>query len=106
MAFDLKNYLFGNDTRQLIYKSLDANATRSRAISQNIANVMTPGYKRKEVSFEDKIREAMDKKVAGFTDQDGHMPINKGIDLSKVHADVYAQRPHESWGSEQCGYRY
>ena len=89
MDFDLQKYLFGNDTRQLVYKSLDANATRNRAISQNIANVMTPDYKRKEVNFEDQIREAMDKKVAGVTDQDGQIPINRGMDLSKIKPEVY-----------------
>jgi len=85
----LEDHLFGNETRQLIYKSLDAGAMRGRAISQNIANVMTPGYQRKEVSFEDKIKEAMEKKVSGTTTDDGHIPIGKGIDLSKITPEVY-----------------
>jgi len=89
MSIDLNKYLFGTDTRQMVYKSLDANAMRSRAISQNIANVMTPGYRRKDVDFEEKIREAMNKKVAGMVTDPAHFSISRGLDLSKVEAEVY-----------------
>jgi len=89
MSNDLKFHLFGNETRQLVYKSLDANTMRGRAIAQNIANVMTPGYQRKEVNFEDKIREAMEKRVTGTNTDDAHIPIDKGIDLSKLEPEVY-----------------
>lgn len=89
MTSGLKSFLFGSETRQLVYKSLDANAMRGRAISQNLANVMTPGYLRKEVQFEEKVREAMDKKVAGRTTDDLHMEIDKGVDLSKIEPEVY-----------------
>lgn len=37
----------------LIKMSLDATELRSKTIANNIANVNTPGYKRKYVSFED-----------------------------------------------------
>lgn len=89
MSNTLKSFLFGSETRQLVYKSLDANAMRGRAIAQNIANVMTPDYQRKEVSFEEKVREAMEKKVSGRTTDDQHMPIDKGVDLSKLTPEVY-----------------
>ncbi|MHB8129013.1 MAG: flagellar basal body rod protein FlgB [Mobilitalea sp.] len=48
------------DSNKIIEKSLDATWIRNKAISQNIANVDTPGYKRKTVSFEDKLRLAME----------------------------------------------
>ena len=89
MGIDLKEQLFGNETRQLVYKSLDANATRSRAIAQNIANAMTPGYRRKDVDFESQVQEAMRNRIAGATTTDGHIAIPKGLDLSKIHAEVY-----------------
>lgn len=89
MDNELKSFLFGGTTRQLVYKSLDANAMRGRAISQNLANVMTPGYQRKEVSFEDKVREAMEKKVSGRTTDEQHLPISRGVDLSKLKPEVY-----------------
>ena len=38
---------------ELIKTSLDATELRGRTIANNIANVNTPGYKRKYVSFEE-----------------------------------------------------
>lgn len=89
MSLGLKSFLFGSTTRQLVYKSLDANAMRARATAQNLANVMTPGYQRKEVSFEEKVRDAMNKKLTGTTTDDQHMDISKGVDLSKLKPEVY-----------------
>lgn len=89
MSLDLKDYLFGGTTRQLVYKSLDTNMTRSRAIANNIANVQTPGYQRKEVSFEDQVKDLLEKKVSGKTTDDQHIPINRGVDLSQLEAQVY-----------------
>lgn len=89
MSNTLKTHLFGSTTRQLVYKSLDANAMRGRAIAQNIANVMTPGYERKEVSFEEKVRELLDKKVSGTRTDPEHLRIGKGVDVSKLAPEVY-----------------
>lgn len=55
-------------------KTLDAAWTRNEVISNNLANVDTPGYKRQDVSFEDELRHALgstryqtvDAKVAGL----------------------------------------
>lgn len=91
---DIRKYLFGGTTRQLVYKSLDASALRGRVIAQNLANVETPGYQRKEVSFEDQLQDLIKKKVAGATTQEGHMPLGKGIDLTQVKPKVFeAQDP-------------
>ena len=38
--------------------ALDGSARRHEAIADNMANVNTPGYKRKEVAFQDKLKEA------------------------------------------------
>jgi flagellar basal-body rod protein FlgB len=43
----------------LLQKSLDVASLRNEVLADNIANVNTPGFKRKEVIFEDKIRNAM-----------------------------------------------
>jgi flagellar basal-body rod protein FlgB len=48
--------------KKIIHKALDASWKRNEVIAQNIANVDTPGYKRKSVSFEDELRKAMDSK--------------------------------------------
>ncbi len=42
-------------------RALDATSLRQEVIANNIANVETPGYKRKKVVFESLLEESMDK---------------------------------------------
>jgi flagellar basal-body rod protein FlgB len=86
---DVRGYLFGTEARQMAYKALDASTLRAKAIAQNLANVETPGYKRKEVDFEDQLRDAMRAKLAAARDNPGHMPAGKGVDLSKIQPVVF-----------------
>ncbi len=59
-------------------KAADASWLRHQAISNNIANVNTPGYKRKDVDFESQLMrslgrfkyESMDEKVYGINTKD------------------------------------
>ncbi len=48
------------NSTKILEKSLNATWARNEAISQNLANVETPGYKRKDVPFEQRLKEAMD----------------------------------------------
>lgn len=48
------------NSTKILEKSLNATWARNEAISQNLANVETPGYKRKDVPFEQRLQEAMD----------------------------------------------
>jgi flagellar basal body rod protein FlgB len=41
--------------------ALDGLMTRQKAITANMANVMTPGYQRQEVSFENQLKEIVEK---------------------------------------------
>ncbi|MDU2066191.1 MAG: flagellar basal body rod protein FlgB [Sporomusaceae bacterium] len=43
----------------LLEKALSASALRQKVISNNIVNVNTPGFKRSEVIFEDKLQQAI-----------------------------------------------
>jgi flagellar basal-body rod protein FlgB len=88
-GMDIRGYLFGGETRQLAYKSLDASVLRAKAISQNLANIQTPGYERKEVNFEEQLQNALRAKLAAAQDQNGHMPAGKGIDLTKIQPFIY-----------------
>ena len=54
----LDRILFGT---KVIEKSLDASLMRNETIAQNIANVDTPGYSRKTVSFEEQLSDAVSK---------------------------------------------
>jgi flagellar basal-body rod protein FlgB len=58
------------NSKNIIHKALDATWERNEVISQNIANVDTPGYKRKTVSFEEELREAMESKDFKKSDVD------------------------------------
>jgi flagellar basal-body rod protein FlgB len=86
---DIRGYLFGGDTRQMAYKALDASTLRAKAIAENLANVQTPGYKRKEVDFEEQLRNALKSKLEAARDQPGHMPAGKGIDLAQIRPYVF-----------------
>jgi len=86
---DVRDFLFGGQTRQMTYKALDASSLRAKAISENVANVQTPGYKRKEVDFEDQLKKAIQAKLAATQDQTGHMPAGKGIDIAQIRPVVY-----------------
>jgi flagellar basal-body rod protein FlgB len=81
-----RNRLFGGDTRSLVYKALDANTMRGRAIAQNIANVQTPNYQRVEVNFEEQVRDAMRKHVDGTRTDENHMELGRKASIRKVEA--------------------
>ena len=57
-----------SNTKNMIYKSLDYLWQKQRIISENIANIDTPGYKAKYVTFEDELR----KSLADVADMSGN----------------------------------
>ncbi len=66
---------------------------RLKAISNNIANVNTPGYQRIEVSFESELRKALDPNVLmGARTDNGHMQIGRP-DLGSLKPQAY--RPND-----------
>lgn len=58
-------------------KALDASWLRNEAISQNVANVDTPGYKKKTVSFEEYLNQSSDNSVKGIRTDNRHIPIGE-----------------------------
>ncbi|MBC7528206.1 MAG: flagellar basal body rod protein FlgB [Chthonomonadaceae bacterium] len=54
--------LFGGDRYAAQTHALDAASLRHQAISNNLANVETPHYKRQEVRFEEQLAQALDNK--------------------------------------------
>ncbi|MGI6192241.1 MAG: flagellar basal body rod protein FlgB [Christensenellales bacterium] len=50
----------------LLQKGLDAAWTRNSVITNNIANVDTPGFKSSKVEFEDALKRAMEADSGGF----------------------------------------
>ncbi|KMQ51155.1 Flagellar basal-body rod protein FlgB [Chitinispirillum alkaliphilum] len=85
--------IFNKTSLPVIKKTMDAAMLRNRAISNNIANVTTPGYRRVEVSFEDQLRKAMDgASLRGASTRENHLRLG-GENLSNVSARGY--RPND-----------
>lgn len=64
--------------------SLDAASTRNDIISNNIANVNTPNYKRKDIRFETELKHAFSR-----ADQDTVDARVKKLDLEALTPEVY-----------------
>lgn len=60
--------ILNSGAQTLLNRSMDAASLRNEVIANNIANVDTPGFKRSEVIFEDKIRNAMNSNTNISTD--------------------------------------
>jgi flagellar basal-body rod protein FlgB len=81
-------YKILNGTR-LLEKSLDATWKNNEAISQNIANVDTPGYKRKTVPFSEYLDEAMSKDTfTGRRTRPHHVSIGSSSDAEKAEPRI------------------
>ena len=65
-------------------KAADASWIRNEAISNNIANVNTPGYKRQDVNFEEQLRKAM--KNSRYTSIDERVAK---VDLDRLNPITY-----------------
>lgn len=69
-------------------KALDAAWLRNEVISQNIANVDTPNYKKRTVAFEEYLSDALDGGTfRGNTTDRRHIPIG-GDDIESVDIKV------------------
>lgn len=81
--------LFNKTNLPLVSKALDSAMLRSRVIANNIANVTTPGYRRVEVSFENELRDALDRtQLQGTTTDEKHIPLGRK-NLTDVNANAY-----------------
>lgn len=87
----IDNILF-TKTMGLLERGLDAAALRNTVISNNLANVDTPGFKRSDVLFEDELRKAMTKtgQIQGVLTNEKHIPIG-GASVSDVSPRVVQQ---------------
>lgn len=67
-----------NNKTLIFEKALDAAWMRNEAISNNIANVNTPGYKKSYVKFEELMSDAADKfQISGIKKDKKFLPIGK-----------------------------
>ncbi len=80
------------DYINVLDKAADASWLRNEAISNNIANATTPGYKRQDVAFESELEKALGKNR--FADMDTRVA---GIRSGRLEAQPY---------TDYAGYSY
>ena len=51
--------MFDSQSKNIVHKALSGTWQRNKLISENIANVNTPNYKRKNVDFESSLKRAL-----------------------------------------------
>ncbi len=83
---------FNTPNLTVLNKVLDATTIKGQVIANNIANVDTPNFKRSEVLFEDKLKEALTAKKSynrlRITD-DQHIPLgDRSASLESFQPDV------------------
>jgi len=68
--------MVGDFTWNVIEKDMQGLAKRFKATSRNLANINTPGYARRNVSFEDELKDVIysDRKLKMAVTQPGHIP--------------------------------
>ncbi len=82
--------LFDSTRIPLLGKALDAYSTRQKVIAQNVANITTPGYKSKSVSFEEHLAQAKQPgDVRRVQTHDRHIPVQMPGKLADVQPRVY-----------------
>jgi flagellar basal-body rod protein FlgB len=80
--------LFGESKIRNLEKALQTYSLRHKVIASNIANVTTPGYKKAEVSFEDKlINEVNGTKLTAAVTDENHLQFG-AQSLSNVDPEV------------------
>lgn len=70
------NALLNSPKISVLEKALSASSLRNKVISNNIANVNTPDFKKSEVSFEEQLEGAMNNsKISVAKTHERHFPI-------------------------------
>jgi len=70
----------------LLKKGLDATSERSKAISDNLANINTEGYKRKYVTFEESLKNSV-YDLGLKTDDEKHIKIGNSYGQIETKTD-------------------
>ncbi|KXH79975.1 flagellar basal body rod protein FlgB [Sporosarcina sp. HYO08] len=99
--------IYGN-TINVLEQGLHYAATKSKTISQNIANVDTPNYKAKSTNFNEVLRSAQTSSIQTYRTHEKHIPFKtqsfasgvftysnfqsrsngNGVDMDKEQADL------------------
>jgi flagellar basal-body rod protein FlgB len=86
--------LLSTEMMDLVQRSLDAAALSHRVIADNIANVDTPGFKRSEVIFGEKLKQALDaraqepEQLAAMRTDSRHFAFGETPDLASIQPEA------------------
>ncbi len=98
----VENFLFEKTKIPLLQKALGVYTQRQKVIAGNIANIATPGYKRRDVEFETHFNDALTLggaiPLAGASTQPMHMAIN-GNDPNQIQGHVVESSDTETLAS-------
>lgn len=67
-----------------IQKALDGSALRHTVISNNLANINTPGFKKSEVSFQAALEETLNPEPKLKRTRDSHFPAVINVEDSRI----------------------
>jgi flagellar basal-body rod protein FlgB len=86
------NSLLQSTQVSILQKALSAASLRHKVISNNIANVNTPKFKRSEVSFENQLAAAMDSKSTSAPSllartHERHLPLQSKSQTSSLNVE-------------------
>lgn len=81
--------LITSRTTEILRLGMDGLMDRQQAISSNIANVVTPGYQRKEVAFESQLNEIIEKE-----DLKDFIKGQNSIEYIPPNVDVFTGEVH------------
>lgn len=77
-----------NNNLELLNKAMNASEMRQQAISSNITNINTDGYKTQRVSFEEKLKRAMNTNELELSKTNqNHLSING--ELNEIIPETY-----------------
>ena len=84
------------DYINVLDKAADGSWARNNAIANNIANIDTPNYKRKDVSFQKELEQAL--RASKYTSLDEKVSeLNKGNRLSHIEPRTYTDCANYSY---------
>lgn len=82
--------LFDATRIPLLGKALDAYSTRQKVIAQNVANITTPGYRSKSVSFEEHLAQARQPgDVRRMQTHPKHLPVGGETGIADIQPRIH-----------------
>lgn len=78
------------DPLMILQKSLDSLSVQHQVIANNLANIDTPNFKRSVVSFQDKLKMALDANPSSplWRTHPMHFPLPQSVSLNDFQPDV------------------